>query len=578
MSLIRKVAIVFCLVFSVQSHACSDESALIRDFYGYIELLDVNKLSAHLEKIRLICDVSSMRIKNHLIFGELTVADAKNDRKEIDRLRYEILQRKLIDSTDGYFAWKLYVLAQSYYWDGDITRAVELLNKNKYFFDNYSDRTIDIRLAALLGDFFSNANSSLSNEKVHYFTLAESKANQLGFSELMLFVNFRKGKSFFAELANTKIDDSDLLELVHSTEDSVTKGEVLLSLAVYNIGGSAKAFKYYEDAIKIFKDFGVSRSEVEAIILYVDASLNSGNINVADDLLLNALSSHQEKIEPRQLMKIYDLLFLTSQSKQRFNEALKYKENYYRSMVAANISDDQDSALAEYKIQEQANKNKILEQSIKILELERKTQASKLYIVSTAVLSLFIVLLLTAFYLYKNYKLKNKLFELAMIDPLTGVANRRAILETSARELDLAKRTKQNLTVILADLDHFKLINDRYGHATGDAVLKSFASIAKSTLRNVDLFGRFGGEEWLFVLPSTNAIDAQKLFDRISEQLKVLSFGGLNGVTFSMGAVDICNAGDCELDELIQYADQMLYQAKSSGRDKLVVDAISHKK
>lgn len=575
MSLIRKVAIVFCLVCSVQSYACTDESELIRDFYTYIEVLDVNKVSAHLEKIRLNCDVSSLRIKNHRIFGELTVADAENDRKQIDHLRDEILQRKLIDSTDGYFAWKLYVLAQSYYWDGDISSAVDLLNKNKYFFDNNSNRTIDVRLAALLGDFFSNANSSLSNEKDHYFSLAETKANQLGFKELMLFVNFRKGKSFFAELANNKIDDSDLLELVHSTEDSVTKGEVLVSLAVYNIGGSAKAFKYYEDAIKIFKRFGVLRSEIETIILYVDASMKLGNINLADDLLLNALSSHQEKIEPRQLMRIYDLLFSTSQSKQRFDEALRYKENYYRILVAANLSNNQDSALAEYKIQEQANKNKILEQSIKILELERETQASRLYIITTAVLSLFIVLLLTAFYLYKNYKLKNKLFELAMVDSLTGVANRRAILETSARELDLAKRTKQNLTVILADLDHFKLINDRYGHATGDAVLKSFASIAKSTLRNVDLFGRFGGEEWLFVLPSTNAIDAQKLFDRISEQLKVLSFGGLKGVTFSMGAVDISTAGDCELDELIQYADQMLYQAKATGRDRIVVDLIS---
>ena len=286
MSLIRKVVIVFCLVFSIQSHACTDDSELIRDFYKYIELLDVHKLSAYLERISLNCDISSTRIKNHLVFGELTVADAKNDRKQIDRLRDEILQRKLIDSTDGYFAWKLYVLAQSYYWDGDITRAVELLNKNKYFFDNNSNRTIDIRLAALLGDFFSNANSSLSNEKDHYFNLAESKAKQLGLKELMLFVNFRKGKSFFEEVANNKIDNSDLLELVHSKEDTVTKGEVLLSLAVYNIGGSAKSFKHYEDAIKIFKDFGVSRSEIEAIILYVDASINSGNINIADDLLL----------------------------------------------------------------------------------------------------------------------------------------------------------------------------------------------------------------------------------------------------------------------------------------------------
>lgn len=580
MSLKHVAVILFFVIFSVPSYACADKSEVIEDLYKYIEFLDVKKVNGQLEKIRLECDISSERIKSHLLFGELTVADAKNDRAVIEKARNEIFEKKLIDTKDEYFAWKLYAVAQSYFWDGDVKRAVELLNQNKYYYDNNANRTIDIRLLALLGGFFSNANASLSEEKAYYLNLAESKAKQLGLKELMLFVYFRKGGEYLSGLSNgadktSRTNHSNFLELVSSTEDCVTKAEVMITLAVNNIGGNDKSFQNFENAVKIFNNFGVTRSEIEALIWYVDVALNAGRIAVADDILLNALTLHQDKIEPRQRMKIYDLLFKSSQSKENYDDALNYKENYYKSALAAESSEARDTALAEYKIQEQTNRNQLLEQSVKILELERESQADRLYIITIAVLSLLVILLLTAYYFHKTYKLKNTLFEIAMIDQLTGAANRRAVLDSAFRELALAKRTKQNLTVILADLDNFKSINDKYGHATGDEVLKAFAQIAKSTLRNVDLFGRFGGEEWLFVLPSTDSNDAQNLFDRIAGQLRQLKFGELTDVTFSMGAVD-STTRECELDELIKDADQMLYRAKAAGRNQLVVMDRTH--
>jgi diguanylate cyclase (GGDEF)-like protein len=563
------------LVFPPLTQACENNSRIIQDFYQHIELLEITKLQSTKQQIEDRCSVSSKDIQTHLMFGDLTIADAQNDRDKINSIRNLISQDNILDKSHPYFLWHLYALAQSYYWDGNVKQAISLLSQHKTYFTADPKTTIDVRLLALLSGFFSSAESDLAEEGLHYFNKAELKARQFGSPELILYVNFRNENSKFPNQANDSVVDFEQkknkwLKLLSATEDSITKAEVLLLAAYNKMEGPEQSFINYKKSIALLQQFGVPRTALEATMLYAAALLEYQKPDEAEAVIGQVLETYKNSIDPRQLTYLYDLGFKALQSAQRFEDALKYKDLYYQSMLDASSKEKKhlDELLAEYKLDEQKQLNEMLAQSLNIADLEKTARTQYLYLLSGIVLLLLISLLLIGFVLYKNNKMKKRLYSMAMVDPLTGAANRRAILEQASRELAVANRTQQNLTIVLADLDHFKLINDQHGHDTGDKVLKAFARIAQSSVRTIDFFGRFGGEEWLFVLPATSAADAENLFNRIAEQLRLLRFGELSGVTFSMGATDL-SKGQIELDELIKSADLMLYKAKAAGRDQL---------
>ena len=159
---------------------------------------------------------------------------------------------------------------------------------------------------------------------------------------------------------------------------------------------------------------------------------------------------------------------------------------------------------------------------------------------------------------------------LATTDPLTGIYNRRGLLTCAERDLKLAIRAGQPLSVTMFDIDHFKRINDAYGHAEGDRVLSEIAAAAKTVIRKTDALGRIGGEEFLIVLPNTPIEGAELLAERIRVELtaKVLVGTPPEGVTASFGIASLgpyCRT----LDALQSFADQALYSAKSRGRNRV---------
>lgn len=161
---------------------------------------------------------------------------------------------------------------------------------------------------------------------------------------------------------------------------------------------------------------------------------------------------------------------------------------------------------------------------------------------------------------------------LATTDPLTGVHNRRGLFELAERDLQLALRAGAPLSVAAFDLDHFKRINDNYGHAEGDRVLREVALAAQNVIRKTDLIGRTGGEEFLVVLPNTPIEGAAILAERIRAALEThVSVGEPPAaVTASFGVASL--SGDCRsLDTLQAVADEALYVAKRSGRNRVEV-------
>lgn len=177
-------------------------------------------------------------------------------------------------------------------------------------------------------------------------------------------------------------------------------------------------------------------------------------------------------------------------------------------------------------------------------------------------------------------KLKNqeeqvlKLEQKIRSDPLTGVFNRQAMEEDLSSEFSRSKRYKKVFGIVMADIDHFKKVNDTYGHAVGDEVLKSFAKILKKCLREVDVIYRFGGEEFLILMPETHAdpslIAALRLQKKVeSHVMKSIVDSSLKlQVTASFG-VSVYKEDDESYQDIMQRADQALYMAKDSGRNRV---------
>ena len=165
-----------------------------------------------------------------------------------------------------------------------------------------------------------------------------------------------------------------------------------------------------------------------------------------------------------------------------------------------------------------------------------------------------------------------RLQRVAAIDAMTGLYNRRFGLERLSQEVSRSVRSNEPLGVVLFDIDHFKAVNDTYGHQPGDEVLKAIATSAKSVLREGDTLMRYGGEEFLAVLPGAGEADVRGLGERIRRVIEatVVRFDQMEiSVTVSLGAVAFPSANVTDLDDLIREADAAMYEAKKSGRNQL---------
>ncbi|MEP7155946.1 MAG: tetratricopeptide repeat-containing diguanylate cyclase [Betaproteobacteria bacterium] len=245
-----------------------------------------------------------------------------------------------------------------------------------------------------------------------------------------------------------------------------------------------------------------------------------------------------------------------------FRNQQKLREAEQRTVSEAREKDSAE-AQTRFEVKQKEAENALLRAS------ERESEARRVALLLALALLLFVLGGLGLF-LYRQSQQNRRFSDLAMRDELTGLPNRRSILEFARTQLRVSRMDNTRMCLALIDIDHFKPINDNCGHAVGDAVLAAFADVCSHQMRTNDRLGRYGGEEFLLIMPGSDLTQIPHVFARLRSAIQHVNVPGLTpdkNLTFSLGAVSVSGPAD-DLDNLMKRADDALYRAKQGGRDR----------
>jgi diguanylate cyclase (GGDEF)-like protein len=313
---------------------------------------------------------------------------------------------------------------------------------------------------------------------------------------------------------------------------------------------------------------GVKETEV----LQARIDLGIGRPDLALAAMNRVLDQGGADIPPRLVGSMYEWRAQAEAALHNYRDAYNDLQEYVKRYSAANDAERirQAGALrARFQTDREIERNSSLKRELETSQEQSSKQAQRLRWNSVVVVAGVWIIALLIYFLLANRNYRAQLLQLASQDPLTGLPNRRRTLELAVAALESARDTKLPLTIALIDMDHFKDINDRCGHAAGDHVLMEFSRVGREALRDTDILGRWGGEEFLLVMPETPVEYAIASLER----LRTLVFGirlppsgsGMR-VSLSAGLASL-EDGVKSLEDLIARADAALYEAKNEGRD-----------
>jgi len=295
-----------------------------------------------------------------------------------------------------------------------------------------------------------------------------------------------------------------------------------------------------------------------------------------------ALANNPNTTNLLQGVDTYLLLYKIAKEQQDFPLALSYYEKY-SAVEKANLEGEKSKhlafQLAEHNALEQESQIKLLNEQNIALAAEQalaKTQATNRKLI---ILSLGLVILVLTFLGFRFWHTHKRVRQLAEYDLLTGIYNRGHFTQVTQSALKYCQNAEQDLSLIMFDLDHFKKVNDDFGHACGDWALKETIKVCKDIGRKNDVFARLGGEEFCLVLPSCN-IDVAMLRAeacRVAIESIITEESGHDfAITASFGVTDVKRSG-FDLDTLLADADMAAYDSKKSGRNKVTVHQVPFK-
>lgn len=322
-------------------------------------------------------------------------------------------------------------------------------------------------------------------------------------------------------------------------------------------------------------------SEYESLL--ATAYRNSGDGASAQRFALRAIGdeprNQNQYAEP--LVTSYRLLYQLAQEQGDIRSALAYHEKY-AAADKGYLDDVSARQIAYERAKHEAAANRLqidaLNKQNEVLQLQqalgkKAVETSRLYIALLILVAVFIAL-----FAYRTKRSQLHFMKLSRVDGLTGIDNRPYFIVQAERALEASRRLEQEVCVILCDLDHFKSINDRYGHAAGDHVLRQAVLACRAHLRASDLFGRFGGEEFCILLPGCSLADARQRCEQLRAAIATITSDTAHAsstVSASFGVAATSSSG-YELRQLLAHADAALYRAKFVGRNCVVLYDTMH--
>jgi len=291
---------------------------------------------------------------------------------------------------------------------------------------------------------------------------------------------------------------------------------------------------------------------------------------------LKALEFQKDTSTTLAKTKAYELLYQVAQSQKNYELALLYykkhaiaDKHYYNDAQVKHLA----VQLAENKSIAQTNKINLLKEKNQLLTTEQALVNAYANNNLLIILVLMLTLSVLAFWGYRLLKANKRIKQLAEYDDLTGIFNRRHFTQVANNAIRYCHSAEQELSVIMFDLDHFKKINDNYGHACGDWALKRTVRVCKKFGRRNDIFARLGGEEFCILLTSCNSLTAQQRAEACRQaiaEIDTTESGFDFTITASFGVSSVKNSG-FELEKLLADADSATYTAKDNGRNQVAV-------
>jgi diguanylate cyclase (GGDEF)-like protein len=381
-----------------------------------------------------------------------------------------------------------------------------------------------------------------------------------------------------------------LAQFLTSIETCIHVGEPLRANAIRTYVARAYIDQgRNRDAIKLLSDhYEETRASrywrliCEYESLLATAYRASGNRHAAQQFALRAAGDERNQsqyIEP--IVSAYRLLYQLALEQGDTRAALAYHEKY-AAADKGYLDDVSARQIAYERAKHEAAANRLqidaLNKQNEVLQLQQQlgkkaVETSRLYIALLIVVAVFIGL-----FAYRTKRSQLHFMKLSRVDGLTGIDNRPYFISQAERALDASRKLEQEVCVILCDLDHFKSINDKYGHATGDHVLRQAVDACRNHLRVSDLFGRFGGEEFCILLPGCSLADARQRCEQLRAAIATVTTEVANSgstVSASFGVAATASSG-YELRQLLAHADAALYRAKFAGRNCVVLYDTMH--
>jgi diguanylate cyclase (GGDEF)-like protein len=327
-----------------------------------------------------------------------------------------------------------------------------------------------------------------------------------------------------------------------------------------------------ESANRAFHTANSDNSVKETEVLQARIDLGLGHPELALAAMNRVLDRGGEDIPPRTVGSMYEWRAQANAALHDYRGAYNDLQQYVSRYKAANEAEriQQAGALrARFETDREIERNTSLKHELESSQERSTRQARELRWNSVVVVAGVWIIALLVYFLLANRSYRQQLVQLASQDPLTGLPNRRHTVELAVAALETARDSKQPLTIALIDMDHFKNINDRCGHAAGDHVLKEFARAGREALRSSDIMGRWGGEEFLLVMPETPLEYAIASLERLRTLvfgIRLPASGSGMRVSLSAGLASL-DENVKSLEDLIARADAALYAAKNEGRD-----------